>query len=164
MSIALARPVLVFIVEGVTPFEAEGLPDEFKHDARSGGSKPIAGARRFFLEIGAARRYGPAQLRLGIASFDVDLVVEYPLLADRARLDGAIAADFEAITAALADQSQWQRTTGALSPSNIRAVGSDSGSDPNAPMFPREVEDVVVDGAVAGKRQRIKFQVEVTCV
>lgn len=153
MSYTLGRARVVAIVEGTVPTTKErGLGDKFKHDPAAGGDQPVSAERRFWLESAQARRWGPAQAVANVVSYDVALVVEYKNHAtDRAALDRIIASDYEAITARLLNQGLWDRDN-----STIRAIGADALTQPDAPLFPREIVDVE-----GGRRLRILFQLEV---
>lgn len=157
MSYAVARARLITIIEGASPSSKErGLGDKFKHDPAGGGDQPVSAQRRFWIEAGPARRWGPAQTVANVISYDVAVVVEYQAhLPNRAALDVLIAGDYEAITAALANQALWARND-PETPSTIRCIGADSLSPPDAPLFPRTVD--VVEG---GRRLRISFPLEV---
>ncbi len=153
MGIALARPVLVTIIGGTTPTtKAAGLGDTFKHDPRAFGEQPISASRRFWLEVRAGRRWGPMRPAIGVVAYVVALVVEYKDLADMAKLDEAIAADYEAISLRLTEQMLWDRPT-----SSIRCIGADSDSAANTPLLPFEI-----DNLAGGRRLRVLFPLELT--
>ncbi len=152
MSYAAARPVLVSIVKGTTTTtKAQGLGASLVHDV-TGSDRVIAAFRHFWLRASAGRRWGPATLSASIAAYDVEVVVDYPDSDDAAAIDAAMIADYEAISARLADSSLWQRPT-----STIRCVGASADSAPSAPLFP-----FVVDDVEGGRRLRIAFPLEVT--
>lgn len=149
MSYALARPVLVDIVEAVTPSTLQlGMGEKFRHDPRGDDAQPVGGRRRFWFRVVNAVRRGPFRLQANELSYDVELVIEYQAVTDTAKLDDVIVADFEAVTAALASDANWQRPA-----STIRNVGA---VDANV-LFGAVVEDL--DG---GRRLRVSFPLEVT--
>lgn len=148
MSYALARPVLVEIIEAVVPTTAAlGTDAKFRHDPRGSDEQPIGGRRRFWLRVVNAVRRGPFRLTTNELSYDVELVIEYEAVTDTAKLDDVIVADFEAVTAALANDANWQRPT-----STIRNVGA---VDANV-LFGAVVEDLE-----GGRRLRVSFPLEV---
>lgn len=148
MSYALARPVLVAIVEAVAPTTAAlGTDAKFRHDPRGDDAQPIGGRRRFWFRVVNAVRRGPFRLNANELSYDIELVVEYQAVTDTAKLDDVIVADFEAVTAALANGANWQRPS-----STIRNVGA---VDANV-LFGAVVEDLE-----GGRRLRISFPLEV---
>jgi hypothetical protein len=149
MSYALARPVLVAIVEAVTPTTAAlGTDGKFRHDPRGDDIQPVGGRRRFWFRTVNALRRGPFRRTANELAYDIELVIEYQAVTDTAKLDDVIIADFEAVTAALADDANWQRPA-----STIRNVGA---VDANV-LFGAVVEDI--DG---GRRLRVSFPLEVT--
>jgi hypothetical protein len=149
MSYALARPVLVAIVEAVTPTTAAlGTDSKFRHDARGDDAQPVGGRRRFWFRTVNALRRGPFRRTANELTYDIELVIEYQAVTDTAKLDDVIVADFEAVTAALANDANWQRPA-----STIRNVGA---VDANV-LFGAVVEDI--DG---GRRLRVSFPLEVT--
>jgi hypothetical protein len=149
MSYALARPVLVDIVEAVTPTTAAlGTDGKFRHDPRGDDAQAVGGRRRFWFRAVNALRRGPFRRTANELVYDIELVIEYQAVTDTAKLDDVIVADFEAVTAALANDANWQRPA-----STIRNVGA---VDANV-LFGAVVEDI--DG---GRRLRVSFPLEVT--
>ncbi len=110
-------------------------------------AQPIGGRRRFWFRAVNAVRRGPFRLQTNELSYDIELVVEYQAVTDTAKLDDVIVADFEAVTAALANDANWQRPA-----STIRNVGA---VDANV-LFGAVVEDLE-----GGRRLRISFPLEV---
>lgn len=148
MSYALARPVLVEIVEAVAPTTAAlGTDARFRHDPRGDDGQPVGGRRRFWFRVVNALRRGPFRLVANELAYDIELVIEYQAVTDTAKLDDVVVADFEAVTAALANDANWQRPA-----STIRNVGA---VDANV-LFGSVVEDVE-----GGRRLRISFPLEV---
>lgn len=148
MSYALARPVLVEIVEAVVPTTAAlGTDARFRHDPRGDDGQPVGGRRRFWFRVVNALRRGPFRLVANELAYDIELVIEYQAVTDTAKLDDVVVADFEAVTAALANDANWQRPA-----STIRNVGA---VDANV-LFGAVVEDVE-----GGRRLRISFPLEV---
>lgn len=148
MSYALARPVLVDIVEAVVPATlALGMGEKFRHDPRGADEQPVGGRRRFWFRAVNALRRGPFRRTANELAYDVELVIEYQAVTDTAKLDDVIVADFEAVTAALANDANWQRPA-----STIRNIGA---VDANV-LFGAVVEDL--DG---GRRLRVSFPLEV---
>ena len=148
MAYADARAQLVSIVEAVAPTtKVLGLGDTFRHDPRGDDMQPVGGRRRFWLRATTLARRGPFRLQANEAIYELELVVEYQAASDTGLLDACIVEDFEAITAALALDSNWGRPA-----STIRNVGA---PDANV-LFAASVDDV--DG---GKRLRVSFPLEV---
>jgi hypothetical protein len=149
MSYAIARAQLVSIVEATAPTTLLlGLGDKFRHDARGDDAQPVGGRRRFWLRAVQGFRRGPSRLQVNEGMYDVELVVEYQAANDSGLLDSCMAEDFEAITAALMRDSNWNRPASTIR--NVGAVDADV-------LFRAGLEDVE-----GGRRLRITFPLEVT--
>lgn len=155
MSWGVAQPVIAGIVAGTTPASKEhGLGGKFVEDIRVSRATPaLAASRRFGIDIvGVVGRRGPAQIAARYVVYAVAVVVEYALINDSRAMHAVIAADYQAISERLQAQSLWQPK----STTSIRMLGAGDGEA----EFPAEIDDVVVNGAVAGKRLVITFNVE----
>lgn len=155
MSWAVAQPVIAAIVTGTTPTTKErGHGESFVEDGRvSRSAVALSAPRHFALEIvSIPGRRGPAQIVARFIHLTVALVVEYLAGVDTKAINAIIAADYQAISERLQTSSLWQPK----STTSIRMLGDGDGEA----EFPAEIVDVVVGGAVAGKRLIIKFNVE----
>lgn len=155
MSWAVAQPVIAAIVTGTTPTTKErGAGDKFVEDGRvSRAAVALSATRHFALElVGIPGRRGQAQVVARFVFFQVALVVEYLAGVDTKAINALVAADYQALSERLQTQSLWQPK----STTSIRMLGAGDGEA----EFPAEIDDVVVNGTVAGKRLVITFNVE----
>lgn len=138
MSWSTAQLQCVSIVKAVTPtMVTRSFGRNFVHAPKADAGDPsiLPDTRGFWFELEALatkHRYSTAPSTWTIAT--ADLVVVYRDDKDHARMNEALATDYQQLAAALLDPSNWARST-----SKIQNIGSTGGGD--GPLLPAVIED-----------------------
>jgi hypothetical protein len=145
MTLSNVRSRLVSICTGTVPVAALGLPSSFTHEPSAGDLVPLTAARGFFIAVDSMAVQGP-QVRDGGGNRRIDnlrIAVRYPVNANIASLEDAIADDYDALSRRVLDSALWVTDT-----STIVSISGPVSRPPWREALRREDEDVIAKSLI----------------
>lgn len=107
MSFDTARAKIVQIVEAADPVTSvAGSGDAYKY-ADTSGTDRLASTRHFFIELEGGAVGGPLTSITRIYRADLNLMIFYQNVRSALKFDSIIVSDYEVISNALLDVTQW---------------------------------------------------------